>query len=101
METIKTANGAQHPIIAVVGLYCESGCNPKDDEYEIFLQTTSLPVTAEDIESIFEAVRNEFDFDAMKVETPYTVVLYESGEREDQYVWNAYFRIENIHEGKL
>jgi len=85
-----------------VTINTESGCNPKDDEYSMFLVglVGALDIHyvndrhgVSDISLIREAISNDFDFDLLPKEGYAVIDLRESGEREDVY-WNKYYVIE-------
>lgn len=83
-----------------VEIQTESGCDWRKDEYGMritgVLGSLELqsPGGSDDVSLIRDCIENNFDFEQMPAEGIATVVLRETGEREDVF-WNKYYVIEH------
>lgn len=84
-----------------VSLTVESGCDPKEGEYGLYISDFigRLDICSiggvDDISLIKDCIENDFDFDKLKTECHVEIILRESGEWEDVF-WHKYYEIERF-----
>jgi len=84
-----------------VFIVTEKGCDPKEGEYTILLKSFSEPIDIEqpggndDVSLVIDCIANEIDQIRLPEEGTTTLVLHESGEREDVF-WNKYYTLVEV-----
>lgn len=80
-------------------MFVESGCNPLDGEYYLYMVSSSLPIDicshggVDDISLVKEVIENEISAWIIPKECCIEIYLKESGEWDDVF-WNKYYIIE-------